>query len=59
MIITPLPLLDGAVNDILNQYWKELSSDLFNEVKDEMLSILKVVLDGILSVFPIRLVVLD
>ncbi|KAK7598068.1 hypothetical protein V9T40_006303 [Parthenolecanium corni] len=51
--------LDGAVNDMLNQYWRELSADLFNEVKQEMLTILKAVLDGILRVFPISLVVLD
>lgn len=57
--VTQSSVLDGAVNDMLNQYWRELSADLFNEVKQEMLTILKAVLDGILRVFPISLVVLD
>lgn len=51
------PVADTAVNDLLNQYWRELSSDLFNEMSDELLEISKVVINLILGVFPVEAII--
>lgn len=51
-------ILDTAVNDLLNQYWRELSSDLFNEMTDQLLEISKVIINIILGVFPVSAIVI-
>lgn len=48
---------DAAVNDLLNQYWRELSTDLFHEMSDELLEISKIIINIILGVFPVNAVV--
>ncbi|XP_065206151.1 uncharacterized protein LOC135835692 [Planococcus citri] len=51
--------LDTAVNELLNQYWRELSFDLFGEMQEDLLDIMRTVVNVILGVYPVDVIITD